>query len=558
MAQADKFDYISIAYRSRLLYRSDAEFRDALGVSFETVANNRHSARDMEMYLGVLSKCAENETALSIVDVIDAYVEASEAYLTLDWGDRTQMASRRKFCRMLFRLYATEGKSLSNEELFKFKIKNDDRRLLNAFFPDGTDNAPAVDVRWITLFAFGVVRPYAEGLRWRDIADKETFASLKKLRGLIEVLKADMPRLGATDKPLAFDEWLSIVDSNSDDGDSPANCTPLWMFSALMDISEVCRSLVIAERQRLENEQLCGLKMHGIWIDDGDCGKTRFWIFPDNCIMAFCYQYDGYTWNLHPYEFKVRFSDNPEYLDSFIMISPAGDLAFTLSPDKIIKWDQMSKGLVKGELSENTYELTRLTFYEETLKFPDWFDWQSWERLSHEDERYGRFHAVIRDIYNKRSPHSMFFRNVAPELTDSYNNLAGRDNKYLYIYDWQPKRCVVREEERDFFLYEIAPGEEIPYVTLFELKISEKHPLYAIPLNVEQKNYNSWELERFVTMLSDAENIREACIVHSDLSPVPVLVFPTYGVTIGLDKTNLEKLGIKKFTTQPFQNMKIE
>lgn len=133
MAQADKFDYISIAYRSRLLYRSDSEFRDALGVSFETVANNRHSARDMEMYLGVLSKCAENETALSIVDVIDAYVEASEAYLTLDWGDRTQMASRRKFCRMLFRLYATEGKSLSNEELFKFKIKNDDRRLLNAF-----------------------------------------------------------------------------------------------------------------------------------------------------------------------------------------------------------------------------------------------------------------------------------------------------------------------------------------------------------------------------------------------------------------------------------------
>lgn len=56
----------------------------------------------------------------------------------------------------------------------------------------------------------------------------------------------------------------------------------------------------------------------------------------------------------------------------------------------------------------------------------------------------------------------MFFKNTAPELIDRYNNLAGRDNKYLYVYDWQPRRCIIREREDDTFMYEVAPGEELP------------------------------------------------------------------------------------------------
>lgn len=141
----------------------------------------------------------------------------------------------------------------------------------------------------------------------------------------------------------------------------------------------------------------------------------------------------------------------------------------------------------------------------------------------------------------------MLLDNVAPELTDCYNGLAARDGKYIYVYDWQPRRCVMRQTQEDVYEYVLAPGEERPSGALFELEISEEHPLYAIPQSVERRG-GGWELERFVKMLSDAENIPEAFIVHSSRVRHPRLVFPAYGVTIALDMDALAPLGVKKFT----------
>lgn len=553
MAKANKFDSISVAYRSRLLYRSEARFREALGVSFETIANNKGSARDMEMYYGIIAHEADKVVDEPLEDIVKAYTEASEFYLLLDWGDRSQLASRRKFCRMLFRLYATAGKKLSNDEIFKFKIKNDDERLLKAFFPDGSGEAPVVDIRLITLFAFGVLRPFTENSRGRDIHDKDTIESLKKLRALVELLRDDIPRLGSTEKPIVFDECLGIVDNYLADSDSLDDCTPIFIWSLLIGITKVCRSLMNAERLRVDGERLCGLYMYGIWIDDADRGRNRFWIFPDNCLLAFCYEYDGVTWNLSPYEFKVRFAENPDYVDSFIMVTPDGNLNFILSSDRVIESDKMSTGSIEAECDDTSGEIVRVTFNSDTRPFPDWFEWRSWQRLDPGDERYERFHALLGDIYNPNNPSSMFFKNNAPELTDLYNNWAGRDNKYIYVYDWQPKRVVIREREKDTFMHEVAPGEEIPGEALFELKISAQNPLYAIPLDVERKNYGSLEIDRFVEMLSDADNIRDVYVVHSARTNSPRLAFPEYSVTIGLDIEVMDRMGILKFTESPFR-----
>ncbi len=162
MDTSTKYELISVAYRSRFLFRSEGEFREAIGVSYETVVNNRESARDIDVYYNIIDRKTEDVAGMSLEEVMGDYLRASEFYLSLDWGDRSQLASRRKFCRMLFRLYATAGLSLTNDEIFKFRMKNDDRRLLGEFFPDGEGEAPAVNVALIVLFAFGVVRPFSE------------------------------------------------------------------------------------------------------------------------------------------------------------------------------------------------------------------------------------------------------------------------------------------------------------------------------------------------------------------------------------------------------------
>lgn len=548
-----KYDLISLAYRSRLLFRTDAEYRDALRVSMETVAAKRDVERDMDIYYDILDRATRCAVEQSLEDVVDAYLAASRLYLSLDWGSRTQMASRKKFCRMLFRLSATAGRPLTNDEIFRFKIRDDDDRLIRAFFPDGTDALPAVDIGMVTLFAFGVIRPFVDRALGRDISDKETRLSLHRLRSLIALLKEDTPRLGSTEKPIVFDEWMSIIDNHLAEPDKLSICSPLWMAYSLTDVSRACRALVISEQRRIANENFQGVYMRGIWIDDADGGSTRFWIFPDNTLSAFCYQRDGMTWQLLPYELRVRPALNSSYMDGFALIAPRGSLSYTLSSDRIVEPDQMATGSCEVEADEATGEIRLLKLFKVLRPFPDWLNWHEWRRLSPDDPLYDTLHRALLDIYDPCCPYSLLFRNPFAELTDCSNNLVGRDEKYLYVHDRNPMRFAIREEEPDRFNYAADSGRELlTPKALFELDISEAHPLYAIPLKMGVSTYRNAEVDRLAAILTDADNIAEACIIRSERTRHPRLAFTAYAITIALSPENIAAAGILKFTKRPF------
>lgn len=354
MEESIKYQIIEVAYRSRLLFRTDAEYREALGVSFETVVNNRESKREVEMYYAALSRETEYWIEESLNYTFADYIEASEFYLTLDWGDRSQLASKKKFCRMLYRIYATAGKRLTAKEEFKFRIKSDDRRLINAFFPQGTDSDPAVNINFIVLFVFGVIRPWSmETSRGRDIRDEDTVASLEKLRSLILTLKDDLPRLGSTEKPMIFNGWIAIIDQYLQVQENLKEATPLRLYSSLKDISRACRSLMIAENLRSDTEKLAGIYMPGIWIDDTDYGRNRFWIFPDNFLAAFCYKRNGMSWEMYPYEMRVRFATDPQDSDTFILVDPYTNLNYILSPEYVMDESRIAEGLCEQEVDEH-------------------------------------------------------------------------------------------------------------------------------------------------------------------------------------------------------------
>lgn len=49
MEQMSKYDVVSVAYKSRFVFRTDVEYREALGASFETIVGKRDSERDMDL-----------------------------------------------------------------------------------------------------------------------------------------------------------------------------------------------------------------------------------------------------------------------------------------------------------------------------------------------------------------------------------------------------------------------------------------------------------------------------------------------------------------------------
>lgn len=550
MKEIAEYELISVAYRSRLLFRTDAEYRRAMGVSFETVANNRGSKRDMKMYYDALSRQANTIEGMTLDEAIADYVAASEMYLSLDWGDRCQMASRKKFCRMLFRIYATEGMNLASEESFKFKIKRDDQRLLQAFFPDGLSEKPAVDVGFIVLFAFGVIRPWnGDNARSRDIRDKEAIGALEKLSAMIALLREDMPRIGATEKPLVFSECLQAIDNRLNDPKRLEEATPLWMYCILAIISRTCRNMMSAKQKRKTCASLQCISMPGIWVDDADEDRSRFWIFPDNYSWAFCYKRDGMDWTLTPYEFNIQFSDDPEYYDTFFLMSPEAGITHILSSTRNIAYEQFATGNCEMEDGEDG-ALSRLNFYQSLHPTPDWMDWTTWERLGRDDPRHAGFHAVLHALYDPANPLSMLLRNTAPELTDLANNLVGLDRKYIYLHDCQPKRFVLIERRPEQFTYE---GTDADDKALFELEISVRHPLYAFPRKQEKKKHANHELDSLADMLDDADNLTDAHIVHSPRAKHPRLIFPEYSITATLDIEVLSELGVLKFTSNPLK-----
>lgn len=552
MDDLNLYDIITTVYKSRFLFRTDAEYRETFGTSFETVASKRDSQRDMEMYYSILSRESALNIDNSLDELISDYIIASKLYTSIDWGDRTQLASRKKFCRMLFRLCISADNELSIDDIFKFRTKDADKDLLKIFLNGDVEDAPIVIICFILLFTFGIIRPRStDNTRSRDIRDKETILSLRKLGELISILRDDTPRLGSLDKPLAFDDWLANITSHLNQQEDLSECTPLMMLTSLVDIMTACRTLVFSKQLRISNSRFYGLYLHGIWVDDEDNGNSRFWIFPDNFLYAMRYSHNGISWELDIFDFRVRDALHPDYMDTFMLTEANCNLNYTLYPTCPVSQDDIFTECFEKEIDENSDEIIRVTFHEMKRKFPKWLNWRKWERVHEEDPRYKKFRNVLDNIYDFNNPHSVIFRNNTAEISDIVNNLIAHDNKYIYIYDWHPKRFLIREKRHNIFTYN---GDCERYATqqaIFELDISEENPLYAVPKDMKMKNEYDAELQRLVRLMEDADNIHEAYIIHSTRIKFPRLIFPTYGVSVALNMDELKKTGILKFTKSP-------
>ena len=549
-----KYDIVVGAFKARMVFRSELEYRKTLGVTFETLAKKDEGAEIEGCYNLLNEECRPLMPDRSLEEVMEEYAEASSLYLSIDWGDRSQAASRRRFCRLLFRYAATGGLELSEDEIDKFRDKDADERLISLFFPNGTGEPARVNVIYILLFAFDIIKPLASmaqtdgGGRSRqskDISDKQTVKSLSNLRNLILRLREDMPRMGATGKPLSFDQSLAYTDQALADTDDLDFATPLWMVGVMSNLIYGCLSLLSPENLREAEDRFSSLNMPGIWVDDAEGAADRFWIFPDNMRISFCYELMATEWVLTPYTFSCALNDNEDQRHQFLFAPSKAVVNQILNSGRAIGEDEIANG--GCEIFTRDDRIWEVDFFDDILEFPDWFKWRKFERLERDDPRYGRFRKILKGIYNPANSLSRALKNSAPLATDMANCFIGRDREYLYISDIrQPDCCKVEAEGEDSFIYREVYKDGGPSLSLMSLEISEEHPLYAIPLRLRRHSNRRncwWKLER---MLEYASLIDEAYIYHRGKGAA-LLYFPEYYVLIPLEGKEIREYGIKIF-----------
>lgn len=554
------YEVIKRVYRSRLLFRSEQGYRNLTGVSFETIRDRQHDDRAMSNYYDVLNRECLYQSEESLESMMTAYSEASEAYLEigLDWRERHQLASRKKFCRMLFRLSAAPGHRLSVEENLKFGMKDCDKHLIGLFYPEGLDGGRSIDLIFMLLITFGVIRPFSlSSSRGRDLDAKEFRRQIEAMTTLVKTLRQDMPQTGLLPKPIVFDMVLETLRKAAEDAISSGvedSCSAAWFWSLLNTIEDTCIALSSPLHSVKDRMSVAGYTMPGIWIDDTDEGRSRFWVFPENKLMAFCYHRCDGRWCLKPYEFCFYISEaKGEFTDNCVFVTAEGTRKVfeNVCNGGGMDLDQVVSASYEKGLIDDLKPFGEISFTPETTGRPAWFDWNSFRRLEISDSRHSEFMQVLGDIYNPDSPHSMLFHNESTLLTDQLDTLIAIDNEFLYVSDMPAADHFTLRFETDGserLWYEPQFITRRPATSLLNAEISPEHPLYLIPRVTELNRPMSPMRRRFAEAAMKTELSHQLTIYRTATQPEGILCFNNYSIFVPV--SSLEDFGVRKITSR--------
>ncbi len=548
----DIYEVIKSAYRSRLLFRTEAEYRRLVGVSFETIRDCRDDEAALERYYDILNSECRQQCGKNLYAMVAAYIEASEvcAGKDFDWMERRQLASRKKFCRWLFRKTSTAGKRMTLDEESRFSPKRCDAKLFEAFYPDGIEGGRAYDLVFVLLITFGVIKPYSlSSARSHDISTEEAAKSCDTMTALVTQLRDDTPQMGVLPKPAVFDISLEqlrqMVAGNFED----YSIARVWEL--LNRIEDACIAVSSPQKTADTNTEITGYSMPGIWVDDADRGKSRFWIFPENQFMAFCYHKAGAGWQLTPYEFTFfRPKNDDEIGDNCIFVTAKGNEQI-INSGELMQPDEIVFATYHLGEADDYGSFGEIEFEAETGSTPWWFDWRRFKRLSKGETLYRQFKQAVTDIYNPASPHSLLFCNTAPFLTDSLDSLVATDNDYLYISDLpRPEKFILKsyEGDGDRFWYEPSYSKAEPGRSLRNLVVSEAHPLYIIPrfIDIDEKKPDLHR--RFAEAVLNTDLSNQITIYRTSRRPEGILCFNNFSLMIPLSTDVIEKFGIEVIT----------
>lgn len=562
------FNVIKIAYRARLIFNTEAEYESLLGVKFDAIneAYEKGNEQKLYSYYMFLDNECKQRTGLSLRLMVSSYLFASEAMDDFQWGACKDFRVRKKFCRWLFLKYYIKNVSLGSdleETLGVYNYEGEFQRLFELFYPDGLDKGGELDTLYIILMTFDIVKPRSfhnesENTRARDILPNAVGKSLLKMRELLETLKNDAPYIGVSGKPISFDESIGEIDEklkNINNENVVSECTIIWLWDILDVIVTDCVISLSPSEYNDSHVIPSFYRMRGIWIDDNDRGKNRFWIIPDNMHMAFCYKKEGPKWVLIPYEFTSYMSEIEEELEDFCVFATVeGNEEILSHPEHFI---ESSDEIAILNYEKDNYDadgfFTEIRFKSKSGRIPTWMNWSSFIRLDYDDPLYNEFKETIERIYNKFTVEYNQFENTGKFMTDAVNNLIAIDSKYLYIFDYRcPEYKMFYDNELNIFEYLPRQEDFFDHLSLTEIEISSEHPIYLIPRFIENKRHVNKSQKKFIEAVANTQMGDQVSIYHLKRNKYATICFNKFSASFDLNPilTDIKQFGIKLLTTR--------
>lgn len=571
----NSFELIDTIIKSRLLAYDDEGYVDLLEKDVDSFRKRDRDASDEE-----LEPIVENfSDALTACDafgpkyMINAYIRASDVYCSLDfdWGSKKQMATRRKFCRWMFRQAYLKNPHLYDDG---YSPKREDVELLRLFKPDPESDREEIDIAFTMLLTFDVIKPFGSesvrALKYRSPADRR-----ENMIELLEILKEDIPTFGVMQSLHSLEKAL---DELNDPDFATSAFPPAAMWGILNNIALDMKANSSPAELLDSHVEQNGYSMPGIWVDDAQENRKRFWVFPENKLMAFCYSFNTSEWVLTPYEFAFS---KLEHEFSFDEVCVLATLRGNLQVFMKGKMDEDELARLKYKLDdrdeEGCFQTIRFSL-ESGSEYPYWLSWRKFMRLPADDPRMQEYMGVIDQIYNQSEMlRSFSYRNIGACITDTPDCLMGLDGANLYLSDVQVTKNGFLERinavgEYPLYNYYTGFSTEGKSLSLFGIEISDEQPMYIVPrdplffeeldkrLNAKSLVAdfpNRAERQEFLRRYEDfKETVMNTEFAHQvtiyknlpNGSP-PVLCFNQISRTFRIDEI-VEWFGVKKITSR--------
>jgi hypothetical protein len=466
------FDVVNAIRKSQLLFTSDDDFLQSLGCSDKTLKRNKDDSKYYEHILDILDKHCLELTECPIDYIYHLYKKASEVYINKDiWGTFWKTTSKKKFCLGLFcKKYLPDyGKIKGVKDMDSDAVK----AVIENFITKDLDEK--VDICFLLLLSYGIINPIDEKI---DLTDQIYMLNMKEL---LEEFQENLPIVGVFKSNPAINYNCIKIDqmiANNDD---------MCVAEYWCTLSDIAYSLHVCSSPNAHADTHIvpvGYRMPGIWIDDKDKGETKFWIFPENRLMAFCFEQNKAIYKLKVYEFAFYQDEFEEdFVDRCMICTLKGNEEILFSYKSKASDDE--KFIANCEFDVDNDQLNKITFTSVNGRYPYWMSWRSFEKLNLDCEMYKKYSKVATNFASNRE---ILDSGNVNWLINSINSLIAIDEKYIYLSDTKeliPHKIKDRRNGR----YTYEPAEDnLNARNLLDVKIDEQTPMYVMPRILDKKD----------------------------------------------------------------------
>lgn len=570
----NSFELIDNIIKSRLLAYSDEGYVDILEKDVDSFRKRDRyaSEEELEPIMDNLRVAFEEAGAFGPEYMIRSYITASDAFnlKDFDWGKNKQLSSRKKFCRWMFRQAYMKNPDLHDSF---FSPKKEDWELFRCFKPDDDDAAEEIDIVFTMLLTFQVIRPFGSD-SVRAIKYSSPLEARDRMLELLEVLQKDLPSFGINKHLNSIVQAEKILESWDEEA---APFPPAAFWGMLTNVAFELKGVSSPAELLDSHTELNGYSMPGIWLDDAKDGEKRFWVFPNNKLMAFCFYLKNREWLLNPYEFVfTKLEYEYEFADVCTIATIKGNHQVFISG----KIDAEELANLKYHLEdrdeEGWFQTIRFEL-ENGFDYPYWMNWRCFKRLPMDHPLAKEYVHVINEIYyGSEMLRGFDFRNLGQCITDPSDCLIGVDSEFLYLSEVALKKEGYLERidgggEYPLYNYYAGYSTDITGRNLFSIEISEEQPMYVVSrdplfyaeLDVKIKKTiveafpNIAERKAFLRRYEDfketvmSTELPDQVTIYKDLprNAPAVLCFNKISRTFLLDEI-IKWFGVRKFTSR--------